>query len=79
MSSPRLWGLPVVESEAIPPKTAYVAAWNFGVIYDRQQTAVTATDSHADFYIRNLVAILAEMRCAFAILRPQAFVKITLP
>lgn len=79
MSTPRLWGLPVVESEAVPPKTAYVAAWNWGVIWDREQTTVTATDSHADFYIRNLVAILAEMRCAFAILRPQAFVKITLP
>jgi HK97 family phage major capsid protein len=79
MTTPRLWGLPVVESEAVPPKTAYCAAWNWGVIWDRQQTAVTATDSHADFYIRNLVAILAEMRCAFGVIRPQAFVKITLP
>jgi len=79
MTTPRLWGLPVIESEAVPPKTAYVAAWNWGVIYDREQTTVTASDSHADFYVRNLVAILAEMRCAFAIIRPQAFVKITLP
>jgi len=79
MSTPRLWGLPVVESEALPPGTAYCAAWNWGVIWDREQTSVTATDSHADFFVRNLVAILAEMRCAFGILRPQAFVKITLP
>lgn len=79
MSTPRLWGLPVVLSEAMTPKTAYVAAWNWGVIYDREQTTVTATDSHQDFFVRNLVAILAEMRCAFAIIRPQAFVKITLP
>lgn len=79
MSSMRLWGLPVVESEAVPPKTAWCAAWNWGVVYDREQATVTATDSHADFFVRNLVAILAEMRAAFAVLRPAAFVKITLP
>lgn len=79
MSTPRLWGLPVIQSEALTPKTAYVADWRYGSIWDREQTTVTATDSHADFFVRNLVAILAEMRCAFAILRPQAFVKITLP
>lgn len=79
MGTPRLWGLPVIESEAVAPKTAWVAAWNWGVVYDREQATVTATDSHADFFVRNLVAILAEMRAAFAILRPSAFVKITLP
>jgi len=79
MTTPRLWGLPVVESEAVAPGTAWVAAWNWGVVYDREQTTVQATDSHADFFVRNLVAILAELRAAFAVLRPQAFVKITLP
>lgn len=79
MTTPHLWGLPVVQSEAIPPKTAWCAAWNWGVVYDREQATVTATDSHADFFVRNLVAILAELRCAFAVLRPSAFVKITLP
>jgi HK97 family phage major capsid protein len=79
MMTPHLWGLPVVESEAVPPKTAWCAAWNWGVVYDREQTTVQATDSHADFFVRNLVAILAELRAAFAVLRPQAFVKITLP
>lgn len=78
LTVPRLWGLPVVESEAVTPGTAWCAAWNWGVIYDREQASVQATDSHADFFVRNLVAILAEMRAAFAILRPSAFVKITL-
>lgn len=79
LTDKRLWGLPVVESEAVAPKTAWCAAWNWGVVYDREQATVTATDSHADFFVRNLVAILAEMRAAFAVLRPAAFVKITLP
>jgi hypothetical protein len=32
-----------------------------------------ASDSHADFFIRNLVAILGELRAAFGVLRPAAF------
>jgi HK97 family phage major capsid protein len=79
MTAPTLWGLPVVESEAVAPGTAWCAAWRMGVIWDREQATIQVTDSHADFFVRNLVAILAEMRAAFAILRPAAFVKITLP
>lgn len=78
LTTPRVWGLPIVESEAIAPGTAWVAAWNFAVLYDREQATVQATDSHADFFVRNLVAILAELRAAFCVLRPSAFVKITL-
>jgi HK97 family phage major capsid protein len=78
MSTPQLWGLPVVESEAIAAGTAYVADWKWAVLWDREQASVQVTDSHADFFIRNLVAILVELRAAFGILRPSAFVKITL-
>jgi HK97 family phage major capsid protein len=77
-TDPRLWGLPVVESEAVTAGTAWVADWRMGVIWDREQASIQVTDSHADFFIRNLVAILAEMRAAFAVLRPAAFVKIAL-
>jgi HK97 family phage major capsid protein len=76
LTAPRLWGLPVVESEAVPAGFAYVGAWNYAVLYDREQASVQATDTHADFFTRNLVAILAELRAAFAVLRPAAFVKI---
>lgn len=75
MTAPRLWGLPVVESEAIPAGTPYCAAWNWAVIYDREQGQVQASDAHADYFVRNLVAILGEMRAAFAVLRPPAFVR----
>lgn len=77
MGPQRLWGLPVIESEAVAVGTAWCANWNWGVIYDREQASVQATDSHSDFFVRNLVAILAEMRAAFAVLRPAAFVKVT--
>ncbi|AHH16580.1 putative phage major capsid protein [Nocardia nova SH22a] len=73
-----LWGLPVVESETQPSGTALLGDFSKAVIWDREQTTVTMTDSHADFFIRNMVAILAEERLAFAVTRPTAFVKVAL-
>lgn len=74
-----LWNLPIVESEAIAAGTAYVADWRKAILWDREQSSIQMTDSHADFFVRNLVAILAEMRVAFGVVQPSAFVKITLP
>jgi HK97 family phage major capsid protein len=73
-----LWGLPVIESEAVAAGTAYVGDWTRAILWDRQQSTITTTDSHADFFVRNLVAILAEMRAAFGVLQPNAFVEIDL-
>lgn len=70
-----LWGLPLVDCEIMPDTHALVGDFNKAVIWDREQTSVTMTDSHADFFVRNLVAILAEERNAFAVTRPTAFVK----
>ncbi|MFI0914313.1 phage major capsid protein [Streptomyces abikoensis] len=73
-----LWNLPIVESEAVPSGTAYIGDWRKAILWDREQASVTMTDSHSDFFIRNMVAILAEMRAAFGIIQPNAFVKISL-
>ncbi len=75
---PTLHGLPVIESEAITAGTGWVGDWRKAVLWDRQQAAISVSNSHADFFIRNLVAILAEMRAAFGILQPSAFVEIDL-
>lgn len=73
-----LWGLPVVESEAIPQGTAYVGDFTKAILWNRQQATITTTDSHSDYFIRNLVAILAELRIAFGVIQPSAFVEIDL-
>ncbi|MBU8819552.1 phage major capsid protein [Mycolicibacterium goodii] len=73
-----LWGRPIVESEAQAAGTALLADWSKAVIWDREQTTVTMTDSHADFFIRNLVAVLAEERLAFGVTRPAAVVQVDL-
>lgn len=78
ISNRTLWGLPVVESETQAAGTALVGDFSKAVIWDREQTTITMTDSHADFFIRNMLAILAEERLAFAVTRPTAFVKVAL-
>lgn len=76
MGGRTVWNLPVVESETQASGTALVGDFQKAVLWDREQTTVTITDSHADFFIRNMVAILAEERLAFAVTRPTAFVKV---
>lgn len=73
-----LWGLPRIESEAVPSGTGILADWRKAVLWDRESAAVMVSDSHEDFFVRNLVAILAELRAAFGVLRPAAFVIIDL-
>jgi HK97 family phage major capsid protein len=72
-----MWGVPLVESEAATAGTGLVGDFSKAVLWDREQASVTMTDSHADFFIRNLVAILAEERVAFGVTRPSAFVTVT--
>lgn len=77
-SAGTLWGVPVIETEAVPAGTGYVGDFRKAVLWDREQASITISDSHANFFIRNMVAILAEMRCAFGVIQPSAFVEIDL-
>jgi HK97 family phage major capsid protein len=75
----RLWGLPIALTTAISPKMAVVGA--FGTqsqIFRKGGIRVEASNSHQDFFIKNLVAIRAEERLALAVYRPAAFGKVTL-
>ncbi|BAU32462.1 phage major capsid protein [Microcella alkaliphila] len=73
-----VWGMPIVESEAIAAGTGLVGDFTKAVLWDREEASISVTDSHADFFIRNLVAILGEERVAFGVTRPKAFVSVTL-
>lgn len=73
-----VWGVPVIESESQAAGTGLMGDFSKAVLWDREQTTVTMTDSHADFFIRNLVAVLAEERLAFGVTRPTAFVSLDL-
>lgn len=72
-----LWGLPVVESEAITENTGLVGDFAMGAtLFDREQAAVRVGLIN-DQFIRNMQTILAELRAAFVVWRPTAFARIT--
>lgn len=76
--APTLWGVPVAQSWFQPQGTAWLANWSKAVLWDREQANISVSDSHADFFIRNMVAILAELRAAFGVIRPSAFCEVDL-
>lgn len=73
-----LWGVPVVESEAVPAGVGYVGDFRQCVLWDREQATIQVSDSPGDQFIRNMVTILAELRAAFGIVRPAAIVEVDL-
>jgi HK97 family phage major capsid protein len=73
-----LWGVPVVQSFFQTQGKAWLANWSKIVLWDRQQTTLAVSDSHADFFIRNMVAFLAELRAAFGVIRPSGVVEVDL-
>jgi hypothetical protein len=71
----RIWRQPVVETPAMPEGKFVTGAWGIGAqLYDRQQANVRIAEQHADFFVRNAIAILVEERLAFAVKRPESFV-----
>lgn len=68
-----LWGLPRIASWFMPQGTALVADFKQAVLFDREQASISVSDSHSDYFVRNMLAVLGEARCAFAVLRPSAF------
>lgn len=72
----QVWRQPVVETPAIAEGTFLTGAFGLGAqIYDRQQANVRIAEQHADFFVRNAVAVLVEERLALATKRPESFVK----
>jgi HK97 family phage major capsid protein len=77
MGTPRLWGVPVVESEAADEGLPILGDFRQAVLFDRQQTSITIGTVDDDF-IRNMVRILAEARYGFGVLRTGAFLAVDL-
>jgi len=72
------WGYPVVQNVQMPEGSALLGNWRKAVVWDRERANIQVADSHADFFIRNMVAILAEMRAAFGVIRPSGFILVDL-
>lgn len=73
---PRLWRVPVVESTVMEESRFLTGAFGIGAqLWDREQATIRVSEHHSDYFVRNAVAILAEMRLALTVYRPKAFIK----
>lgn len=71
-----LWGLPLIPSTVATEGTGLLGYWPDATLWMRSGVALSVSDSHSDYFIKRQVAILAEMRAAFSVTRPDAFCKI---
>jgi HK97 family phage major capsid protein len=71
----QLWGLPVVPTKSMARGNFLVGAFRMAAaIWDRDDATVEVSREHADFFIRNMVAILCEERLALTVFRPEALI-----
>lgn len=74
-TGPTLWGLPVVVTQAMASGKFLVGAFDQAAeLFDRQQANIAVSREHADFFIKNMVAIRAEERVALAVYRSAALI-----
>jgi hypothetical protein len=72
----RLFGVPVSVSTVIRAGQFLLGAFGLGAtLLDRQAANIRISDSHDDFFVRNALAILAELRVGLVLTRPEAFIK----
>ncbi len=74
----RVWRTRIVTSMAIPALTALVGNFQLAAtMYDREDIEILVGQPN-DFFLRNAVALLAELRAGFAVHRPKAIEKVTM-
>jgi len=71
------WGLTPIASRLQPVGTATVGDFKAGVVwFDRNVSSVFISDSHADYFIKNTLVILAETRGKAAVPEPLALCEV---
>lgn len=71
-----VWRVPVVVTNAIAAGTFLIGDWTMGAtIYENESVTVRVSESHADYFVKNGVAVLAEERYLLAVTLPKAFCK----
>lgn len=74
---PRLWGMPVIESDYLTAGTVLVGDGRFAGVWDRMSATVRIGEVN-DQFVRNQLTLLAEERIALTVYRPAAFALVTL-
>lgn len=74
----RIWGLQVVQSDAITLNTGLVGDFaNYSELAMRRGIDVQVSNSHNDYFVQGKQAIRADLRAAFVVYRPTAFCTVT--
>ncbi|NLX17629.1 MAG: phage major capsid protein [Ramlibacter sp.] len=73
-AAPRIWGKRVVESHGLAAGDFVAGSGFAATIYDREEVTVRVAEQHADFFVKNMVALLCEERIGFTVERPAAIV-----
>lgn len=77
VGSNQIWGVTNVDAVGLPAGTAVTGEWARALFLIREAVKVLISDSHKDWFTRNLIALLAEARAVLVIPRPQAFGELT--
>lgn len=77
--APNMWNTTIVRTPAMPRGTGMALDTSTTTVLDREQMSVVLSNSHADFFIRNLIAILGELRAGLEVLDTNAIYKFDLP
>lgn len=76
VAEPRLWGLPVVATQAMTTDKFLVGAFAMSCqIFDREDANVEISTEDDQNFRKNLVTILCEERIGLAVYRPEALIK----
>lgn len=76
--TPRLWGMPIVETSLCPQGEAFVGDFRSLHIDVTEDPNTATTDSHLDFFARNVEAVRAEMAAIIRLERPDHIVRAAL-
>ncbi|WP_152635514.1 phage major capsid protein [Pseudomonas sp. Ant30-3] len=75
---PALWNALVVPTSSVPVGEALTIDTAFTTVLDRESPSVLLSNSHKDYFTRNLVLILGELRAGLEVLDTAAINKMSL-
>jgi len=73
MTSKQMWGRPVVTTTVIAQGIDLVGDFSTAMLLIASGVEVLASDGVENFFLKNMVALLAEMEAAFIVPQPKAF------
>jgi len=75
LNNGQVWRVPYVETTAINEGDFLTGNFQLAVeLFDRENTNVRISESHSDFFMRNMIQLLMEQRLMLAYYRPEAMV-----